>query len=245
MDFSYAGYRRIMRHAKQLGPVIPLGQWTGDPAIILRHDIDLDILLALRLARIEAEEGVRSTYFVLLTHHAYNPLARANREALREMRDMGFEIGLHFDPMAHPDLTGEALEEAARREARILSEACDAEVRSISLHNPSVYGGTPMIQGFRNAYDPSIFAPDRYLSDSRMTFARDIFAFLTESRGKTIQLLLHPLQYSADGLGYNDILADAVQRLAETLDTGFQVNSTYVRGRQTDLFTYVRTRTTR
>lgn len=55
--------------------------------MILRHDIDNSLSQALRLAEIEAEEGVKSTWFVLLRTDFYNPASAASQKTLRRIRD--------------------------------------------------------------------------------------------------------------------------------------------------------------
>ena len=55
--------------------VTPLAAWDGGPAIVLRHDVDLDLRPAHRLAALERRCGVRSTFFVLTTCPLYNVLA--------------------------------------------------------------------------------------------------------------------------------------------------------------------------
>ena len=66
--------------------------------IILRHDVDLDIYPAYKMALLENEIGVKSTFFILLNAQSYNPLSINNKNILREISSLGFEIGLHFDP---------------------------------------------------------------------------------------------------------------------------------------------------
>ena len=45
--------------------------------IILRHDIDFDTHMALRMAQIETDLGIKSTYFFLLRSNLYNIFSRA------------------------------------------------------------------------------------------------------------------------------------------------------------------------
>ena len=88
--FHFSKYGEVKRHEK---------------SCILRHDIDLSISKALRMADFEASRPVQiqSTYFVLLKTDFYNPASRNSLSMLRNIVSMGHEIGLHFDEAAYSD----------------------------------------------------------------------------------------------------------------------------------------------
>jgi len=200
--FSYCGLESLLKRAGAVAPLLALRDWNGQPALILRHDIDIDPLQALDLARLEAEWGVTGTYCVLVSSPTYNILSSHVRRAVREIASLGFEIALHFDPSVHGGADDETLAVALAREGDILAETAQVPVVSVSLHNPSADNRYPLFPGWRNAYDPEIFAPACYLSDSRMRFLRDPFEFIEQSSGRTLQLCLHPEHYSQDGDPY-------------------------------------------
>ncbi|TAN66055.1 MAG: hypothetical protein EPN20_07340 [Magnetospirillum sp.] len=225
--FTYAGIFRLLADTARKIAIFPIRDWSGQPGIILRHDVDLDVEPALRFAHREAAAGLRASFFFLTTAETYNVSGANCRAMLREIDHLGMEVGLHFDPTIHGGIGPEEMEAAARREAAILEDIIGREVRSISLHNPSISGLYPLFPGWRNAYDPAIFSPDRYLSDSRMTFQSDPASFFADAAHQTYQLLLHPLHYSNDGVGYPTPMTDYVIRSALKVDAIFQVNSTY------------------
>ena len=104
--------------------------------VVLRHDVDLSLESALEMARIEAEVGVESTYFVLLTSPLYNALAPANREILRRIEGLGHDVGLHFSTHAYPELdrrppTGAVA--SVPRSARGLAAPSDGLLRGARL----------------------------------------------------------------------------------------------------------------
>ena len=47
----------------------------NDKQVILRHDVDVSIDLALKMAILENNSNVKSTYFFLLSNLSYNLLA--------------------------------------------------------------------------------------------------------------------------------------------------------------------------
>lgn len=65
--------------------------------IFLRHDIDVSIDMALKMAEVETELGVRSTYFALPNCSTYNLLEDASLKKLVQIAEMGHWIGLHID----------------------------------------------------------------------------------------------------------------------------------------------------
>jgi hypothetical protein len=92
-------YRRLLALALAQGyAVVSLESWLADlPAaaeakvVILRHDVDQCPVSALRMAAIEAELGIRSTwYFRWRTAHP---------EVIKAIRDGGHEVGLHYETL--------------------------------------------------------------------------------------------------------------------------------------------------
>jgi peptidoglycan/xylan/chitin deacetylase (PgdA/CDA1 family) len=198
--------------------------WTGEKVFLIRHDVDFDINLAHKLAVIEKEENIVATFFILTTCESYNVLSKKNSQLLKEMIEMGHEIGLHFDPTLYTD----NLDEAVKKESGVLSMACGQEIRSISLHNPSLHGQYPMFSGYVNAYDTKLFSDENYLSDSRYSFrGKDPIKFLNNVHKNMVQILLHPMHYSETGSGYAEVLTNSFNRYINDIHNNFSVNSAY------------------
>lgn len=225
--FSHAGLIRLLSVARSKASVFPLRDWRGQPGIILRHDVDLDVQAAYDFSRMVAEAGVRSTFFFLVTAETYNVNCLPTRRMLRQMADDGFEVALHFDPQVYADADEQALARHARAEGDILADIIGQPVTSVSLHNPSVHGNFLLLDGWNNAYDPAIFSPDRYLSDSRMRFRSDPVDFVAQGAERTVQLLLHPLHYTQDGGPYPLSMLNYLERQTRVVDAMFRVNSEY------------------
>lgn len=104
MEYTYAAYRNMMKSLKNNGytPIrfCDVSDEIDYPAII-RHDVDMDLQEAVKLAGIEKNEGIRSTYFVMLSSEYYNLLTGRNLKSAREILRLGHEIGLHFDITAY------------------------------------------------------------------------------------------------------------------------------------------------
>lgn len=233
--FSYKELREFFAKLSATATVLPFdaaarqGMLTSANTVIMRHDIDVDIYAAMRVAEIESEFDIRSTFFFLTGCEMYNLASPAGRQALRSLVENGFEVGLHFDPLLYPEASGQGLSTAVEREAAWIADISGQAVRSISLHNPSVHKQFPRFDGFINAYDPAFFDPDFYMSDSCMGFrGKDPFKFVELVRERSLQILLHPFHYSEDGGGYPGLYRAYIDRLARRIDDAMQVNSTFV-----------------
>jgi peptidoglycan/xylan/chitin deacetylase (PgdA/CDA1 family) len=224
MIFKYEELRRFFSELNKSGKSQLFKDWTGDKVFLVRHDVDFDINLAHKLAQIEKEENIVSTFFILTTCESYNVLSKKNSQLLKEMIAMGHEIGLHFDPTLYIG----NLETAVEKEAEILSFACGEKITSISLHNPSLHGQYPMFDGYVNAYDPKMFSDENYISDSRYLFrGKNPYEFLNKINESMVQILLHPMHYSETGGGYDEVLSNTFIHYMNEVHNNFKVNSTY------------------
>lgn len=197
-DFTHAGYRRLLRYVQDglgrpLGPLRAAPQ--AGPFVILRHDVDFSLRKAVEMARMDADEGARSTFFVLLTAPYYNPLSGEGAALLREIAGMGHEVGLHYD------CTGfEAMDTGARRRrvallAAALGDALGAEVTSIAQHKPASSGVRETFPAFRDAYEPRWIEPG-YITDSRQRWGQDDPEGYLRGHPRC-QVLVHPVWWHA------------------------------------------------
>lgn len=227
--FRYSEVEDFLRRAKEQTNLFSLKDWNGRPGIVLRHDVDLDVLPAWQLAQVEKRQGVRSSYFFLLSSDFYNIASHGNRRLVREMKDDGFDIGLHFDPLIYPGASDEELERKARKEAEWLSDIVGTDVNSISMHNPDAYGRIPIFPTFLNAYDSRIFSTERYSSDSRMIFRTAPDSLLEIARTQTAQINLHPEHYSETGGAYPECQVAYIERCLNNIHTQFLGNAGYAK----------------
>lgn len=226
--FKYDGLREFFLLMKSNFKVTSFRNWGGGNGIILRHDVDFNLKSAYNLSLIEKECDINSTFFIMTTCDTYNPLSLKSRELLLKMANNGFEIGLHFDPIVYGNISENELKSKVDEEAKILESIIDQEVKSISLHNPSITGQYPMFEGYINAYHKEFFSDESYMSDSCMDFrGKDLFEFISKAKEKPIQILLHPLHYTENGEDYIRIFTNFILDQTEAIDTNFRVNATY------------------
>lgn len=136
-QFTISGYmdliHRITSSGFQIKPVSALPD-RQENCVYLRHDVDLSISLVVNVADLESAAGISATYFVLLTG-TYNPFHEESIAAIRKIKSLGHEIGLHYDLKNWPENRLEA-NEKLRNEIKILESISESEVGAIVMHEP-------------------------------------------------------------------------------------------------------------
>lgn len=198
-EFSHAGYRRLLRFLRDdLGrPGAGLGSAPSEgPCTILRHDVDFSLRKAVEMARMDAEEGARATFFVLLTAPYYNPLSEKGAARVREIADLGHEVGLHYDASGFERMDSEARRRRVGLLAATLADVAGVEVTSVAQHKPASSPVRERFPAFRDAYEPR-FVEAGYLSDSRQRWSQDDPAEYLRAHPRC-QLLVHPVWWHAE-----------------------------------------------
>jgi hypothetical protein len=164
--------------------------------VLMRHDIDLDMAQALRLAETEAKWGVHSTWFVLLRTDFYNVASKESLAIMRAMHEMGHEIGLHFDELAYED-TKETVPERIQKETAVLSQILGWPVTTVSMHQPSAQTLQADYQfpGIVNSYGKTFFHDFKYLSDSCHNWREPVEEIVRAGQYERLHILTHAIWY--------------------------------------------------
>ncbi len=200
MKFSYAAYRGLLSLLQEQGYAIRnYHNYADTPrCVILRHDIDTSLEQAVRFAELEADEGVCSTYFVLLRTDFYNPASKASSAALRRIQSFGHEIGLHFDEASYmPELRPSEVVQNIIKECGLLSTLLETRVSSVSMHRPSraTLDADYHIPGVVNSYGKTFFQDFKYLSDSRRRWREPILKIIRSREYDRLHILTHAFWY--------------------------------------------------
>jgi len=94
--FDLAHYAELLEAAKRGG--YRFASFDEQPAagdLLLRHDVDLSLDAALRVAELEAEAGAAATYFLMTRSEFYNLASPSGEAALARLRELGHRVGLH------------------------------------------------------------------------------------------------------------------------------------------------------
>lgn len=183
--FTYNYYKSIIELAKERGS-----------NLLMRHDVDLSIKKALEFAEFEANIGINSTYYILTNGEFYNPFCTTNIEKIKMIKDLGHNIGLHYDLTSIKDGDPEAQCLNIQAHRAILEYALRYEIRTISFHNK---GNLPNYELLTQLNLSDMVCPDM---DQRFKFITDHGGQWTEDpidvimNYTNIQMNTHPLWWS-------------------------------------------------
>ena len=200
MEFTYKCYRDLLVLLKDRGYVYSNyhNYMCSARTVILRHDIDMNIAKAVQMAEIENKMGVSSTYFVLVTSNFYNIFSKENQDMLREMQQMGHEVGLHFDEAKYDGQETDMVQ-AMEQEAELLAQCLGCPVQSVSMHRPSkeTLAADYVVKGGQivNSYGTEFFQNHKYVSDSRRHWREDVLSIIKSEEYDRLHVLTHPFWY--------------------------------------------------
>ena len=141
--------------------------------VLLRHDVDLSLDAALRLAELEAEAGATATYFLMTESVFYNLASSEGVAAIARLRELGHRVGLHA---VYP--------------TALLDERFDPVV---AWHNPDPEYMRAPVDGFVNVMQEGYFDPSTYRSDSNQRWRSGCpHEELQAAAFPWLQLLTHP-----------------------------------------------------
>ncbi len=96
MDFTHNQYKALLRSINnstfKVAPYCEYAKNQQSRTIVLRHDVDKKPTKALRMARIEAEFGIKSTY--------YFRKSTFDLHIIKEIVALGHEVGYHYEELA-------------------------------------------------------------------------------------------------------------------------------------------------
>lgn len=203
--FELGHYRELLDATRAGG--YEFGLFEGTPSfghVYLRHDVDLSLDAALRVAELEADAGARATYFLMTRSVFYNLASHEGERTVTRLRELGHAVGHHA---VHPHVD--------------LDDRFD---RVVAWHNPDPEFMREPIDDAVNVMAFPWFAPERYRSDSNQHWrsgcpheelARGAFPWL--------QLLTHPEIWVYPGSTMRETMlamldAERERRLAQLAD---------------------------
>jgi hypothetical protein len=95
-DCSLTHYRELLEAAKAGGYRLAGFDRLPEPGdLVIRHDVDLSLDAAVRVAEVEAEAGVWSTWCLMTRSVFYNLASEQGEWALARLRELGGRIAHH------------------------------------------------------------------------------------------------------------------------------------------------------
>jgi len=172
--FDLAHYRELLEAARVGG--YRFAFFDREPRrqdLLLRHDVDLSLDAAVRVAEVEYELQAQATYFLMTESVFYNVASAEGVHALDRLRALGHRVGLH-----------------AVWPRAVLDDRFDPV---IAWHNPKPDYMSRPIDGAANVMEPRFFSPDHYRSDSNQHWRHGCpHEELAAGAFEWLQLLAHP-----------------------------------------------------
>jgi len=200
-DFTFRHYEQILKVAKQKGFKFAFFQEKSfEKTIYLRHDIDVSLENALKIAEIEKKYKVYSTFFIRTHTSFYNPISPDSLGIIKKIINLGHKIGLHYDGIIKKEL-----EKMIQKEFNYLQNYFPIS-KVVSFHhpNPKVFGLE--VKNFINTYNSYFFKECDYISDSNRDLKKGcIKEFIEKTENNRIQILTHPIWWNEKNLSLKQI----------------------------------------
>lgn len=191
--WSITDYRVLLEFLLSKGiRAVDLAQFAqGMEGIWLRHDVELDLDSALRMAAVEYGMGVSTSYFVCTESPFIRPRATELKTWSEEIRSMGHEVSLHM-------VLGSGLGDFGERIERSASLLGVAVPSALTFHAPGLDAEVlAQAPGGEAVYGPLSRQSCQYLSDStgRWRWGDPWSATFAE---RSTQLLTHPYWWGGE-----------------------------------------------
>lgn len=225
-DFTETAYSRLLSLAKDEFAFIGYtDDLATDKVVLWRHDVDFSVHRALRLAEIERDHGVASTFFFQLSCMFYNVFEHTVLERIRRIMRLGHSIGLHFDPSLYEGLSKEDVLNKMTWEKSVLENLFETTIEAVSFHNPE-YGdwlseGSHTLCGMTNTYSQFFKDNYGYCSDSNGYWRfESIESVIRSGRHTRLQVLTHPALWTPDPMPPRKRILRCVEgRAKRTMET--------------------------
>jgi len=177
LDFMLEKYRNLCRVTRNFRyNVLTVKTYLNrqnppDRFLILRHDVDRKPNRAVKMAKLEQEFGINSTYYFRFNRKVFQP------DLIKEIASMGHEIGYHYETL---DKTKGDYEKAIQ-----IFEHELAEFRKITEVNTICMHGNPLTKWVnRDLWTKYDFRDFGLVGEAYLSFSSDNIVYLSDT-GRT------------------------------------------------------------
>ena len=165
------GFESVLSRLTGQYSIRPLSEQSVTGTLYLRHDVSLSLADAVRMAKREAEHGIRGTYCIMLGSPLFNPLDETQQTRIREIESQGHEIGLLCNTHDHWEKQPETdeLESLVSRQQSILDEIVEDSSEVVSFHRPPSWIQQRNFPEFQNALASAYTSEIAYIEDCPRT----------------------------------------------------------------------------
>lgn len=199
----------------------------SEKIIFMRHDIDQSLEQALKIATIEKRHNIRSTYFIWLRSPFYNIFEKSYTDMILRIKELGHEIGLHFDANAYSIKEIGDFNAYVEKETEIIQAFFNISITSISMHRPSIWILNQDIQlkNYINTYSNKYLHQIKYLSDSRMLWKEGCICKIIDSNQYDhLHILTHPLWWTESSMDFEKRMMHLIKEKLMKLDHDLSQN---------------------
>lgn len=216
-SFTYSEYSWILTRLKKAGyHFININadlEFMERQVCLLRHDVDLDVAKALKIAEIEYSMDVRSTYCFMVTNDVYNFFSPSCRAVVEALQKRFHYIGLHVDLSQAKTMRRK---QDLCMEQVLLMRSAGVNPCMVSFHRPGELelSGFSMCEGVTNPYSDALTKQMLYRSDSGGSWR---YGHPLESEEfanrKSLNILTHPIWWNERRQSAVDTLKHTMHRL--------------------------------
>jgi len=207
-DLTSDDYRSVLSRLTEEYAVRPLSGQPETGELLLRHDVSLSLSDAETMAEVEADNGVRATYCLMLSSPLFNSLDGNQRARIRQIESYGHEIGLLFSTHDYWEETpGEAeLEEEISKQLSVLDVVVDEPSPVVGFHRPPSYVQGRQFSEFRNALAPEYTSEITYVDDRVRAGEKN----QSSEQPESVHLLVHPALWMSSASEYERKIEQSV-----------------------------------
>lgn len=204
-DFTTTSYEEYLKLFKKNYNFSKFSIPVESGSVLWRHDVDISVHRALKLALLEEKFSVHSTFFILLHSEYYNVFDSEIYTIFKRIQEMGHSLALHFDPNFYfPEgkCSKEELEEKIKFEVDILESLFNTKIEVFSFHNPDVGRWLDFTENFYSGLISTYgeYFKDKipYCSDSNGYWRFQSLDEFVETNPESAHVLTHPVWWQEE-----------------------------------------------
>ena len=179
-----------------------------DVGFFFRHDVDISLKKAVEMAEFESKNGIKSTYYILLSSPYYNALEAENLQRIRTLRELGMGIGLHYDNSIKLQDANQCCSEIIIQLGILQHHIGELEEKSVTFHKPlrgvDINAETVNLLNLSNIYSPNFDQRFKYISDSGHNWRENPYDIINTN--DMVHINTHPEWYNNEEMDMEDCI---------------------------------------
>lgn len=179
-----------------------------DVGFFFRHDVDISLKKAVEMAEFESKNGIKSTYYILLSSPYYNALEAENLQRIRTLRELGMGIGLHYDNSIKLQDANQCCSEIIIQLGMLQHHIGELEEKSVTFHKPlrgvDINEETVNLLNLSNIYSPNFDQRFKYISDSGHNWRENPYDIIDTN--DMVHINTHPEWYNNEEMDMEECI---------------------------------------